>query len=225
LTLTFEEEPEVPNYAPMQMFLDRLRAHQRRKSNFSPIRYLAVGEFGERYGRFHFHALVFNWMDLDPEETLTRLWRNGHCHVGEVSQASIRYTARYTLEFLGKDEQPHPRGRSQRPPLGEPVMTSLGQKARRNHPDGSLEIPTTIRWNGKTWPVDTAMQIAWMEGYDPSRIVKDAAGTRSLERSTVLAHSRYQETLKLGDPYADWRESRERTWLKKHREFENRVKL
>lgn len=225
LTLTYEEEPEVPSYAPMQMFLDRLRSHQRRQGNFLPIRYLAVGEFGDVFGRFHFHALIFNSnLGLDPAETVTGLWRNGYCVVGNVSPASIRYTCRYTTKFLHKEEDRLPRGRSQRPPLGEPLMRSLGEEAlRQGHTN--LSPPSTITWGGKIWPLDTAMQIAFMEGANPSAVLRDTAGTRKLARSVAASHLSWMTTCKLGDPFKDWREHRERQFLKKQRDIENGLKL
>lgn len=224
LTLTYEEAPEVGSYVDMQMFLDRLRVRNRREGNSLAIRYLAIGEYGDLFGRFHYHALVWNSLSFDQVDWHTKLWPYGFSQVGTITPGSIRYVTRYTTKFLEKDQDRLPRGESRKPPLGEPVMKLLAQQhLDRGHTES--QPPTTIRWNGKRWPVDTAMQIAWAEVTSPDLVRINASGTRTLARSAVAAHTDYMTTIRLGDPFADWRKSRERSWLARHREMENRVSL
>jgi hypothetical protein len=98
-----------------QDFMKRLRM----MANFDGIKYYAVGEYGEKNLRPHYHAIIFNcktavsyqsawslpkskWMakydpgydpypDLDSEERISL----GTVHVGTVSGDSIAYTVKY----------------------------------------------------------------------------------------------------------------------------------
>lgn len=91
----------------MQLFFKRLR----RAFPSEEPRYYYCGEYGERYGRPHFHVLLFNFSFDDKKvisgsgdkilyesETLTKLWGNGFCSIGSVTPESAAYVARYVLK-------------------------------------------------------------------------------------------------------------------------------
>lgn len=72
-----------------------------------PIRFFVAGEYGGRFQRPHWHAILFNLVLGDRKEfangsfrsqTLERLWGNGNCVVGDVTPASSAYVAGYTVE-------------------------------------------------------------------------------------------------------------------------------
>lgn len=214
LTLTYDEAPAIGSYQDFSLFMKRLRKAQGRTSN-TPIRFFGIGEYGERFGRFHYHALIWNAPILFQDHYRTKLWPLGFSYIGEVTPASVRYTVRYTLKFLAQGDPGFPRGESRRPMLGEPCMTSAGQIAR-NQGHHFEEPPVTIRWAGKSYPVDDAMKIAWLEGYDPSQIERDARGTRKLAKSNAIrAHEEYVLTRRFGDPFANYRErAQERAFSK-----------
>lgn len=60
------------------------------------IRYYAVGEYGSKSWRPHYHIILFNIMDI---QNIYESWKLGSVHIGEVGGASIGYTVKY----LGKD--------------------------------------------------------------------------------------------------------------------------
>lgn len=76
------------------------------------IRYYMGGEYGEKYGRPHFHALLFgvDFQDrqlyraslqghnLYTSPTLTSLWKHGLATVGELTFESAAYVARYVMK-------------------------------------------------------------------------------------------------------------------------------
>jgi hypothetical protein len=123
ITLTYEEE-KVPiavvgntpvcltlHYKDLQDFIQRLRRHVGRKGIFkvlapsesllearrnARVRYFAVGEYGTRTFRPHYHGIFFN---VDPYtiERIAQVWQLGLCHVGTVTDASINYVTRYML--------------------------------------------------------------------------------------------------------------------------------
>lgn len=108
INLTYSDEhlPEdcSLNYIHFQKFMRRVRKHFKMR-----VRFYMCGEYGERYGRPHFHACLFNcffedryyWRMSDSgfplyrSPTLEKLWPFGHCEVGDVSFDSVAYIARY----------------------------------------------------------------------------------------------------------------------------------
>lgn len=93
VTLTYH-----PKYLPydgklskreLQLFMKRLR-----KLN-TKLRYYAVGEYGSKGGRPHYHLLLFG--DLNPN-TVRKAWTKGIVHIGKVSFASIAYCTKYIVQ-------------------------------------------------------------------------------------------------------------------------------
>lgn len=102
----------------LQLFLKRLRRQACGPAPRSasivgvrpgPIRYFACGEYGDRNGRPHYHALLFNCdfsdkvlvgKDLYESATLASLWPQGRSIVGSVSAASANYVAQYSMKKL-----------------------------------------------------------------------------------------------------------------------------
>lgn len=78
------------------------------------VRFFQCGEYGERFGRPHHHAVLFNCSFPDREfyrerggvklwtsQELAELWPYGFSTVGEVTFDSAGYVARYTLKKVG----------------------------------------------------------------------------------------------------------------------------
>lgn len=114
LTLTYSDEELTfacsgPTLVKkdFQDFLKRLRHH------CAPLRfrYYMCGEYGENFGRPHYHACVFGLDFKDKylwfrrgenivyrSETLEKIWGKGICSLGAVSFESAAYTARYVMK-------------------------------------------------------------------------------------------------------------------------------
>lgn len=91
-----------------QGFMKRLR----RRVN-ARISYFHCGEYGDRYGRPHYHACIFgldfpdkrfyttkNGHKLYTSETLDALWGHGFCTIGAVTFESAAYVARYVMKKI-----------------------------------------------------------------------------------------------------------------------------
>lgn len=101
-----------------QLFMKRLRRNNPDKK----LRYYAVGEYGSKRQRAHYHALLFNW-DGDAR-ALSKAWSVnvngvatplGIVHIGRVTQSSIRYCTKYVIQ---RGYLPHsPDGRKLNPPF------------------------------------------------------------------------------------------------------------
>lgn len=73
----------------VQLFFKRLR-----KANSCTLKYFAVGEYGGKTARPHYHVLLFN----AAIQTIQPAWGLGHCHYGFVSGASVGYTLKYMMK-------------------------------------------------------------------------------------------------------------------------------
>ena len=60
----------------------------------SKIRYYAVGEYGGRFGRPHYHIILFN---CSPKIDIQKIWSKGLVHIGKVTSASIHYVTGYVI--------------------------------------------------------------------------------------------------------------------------------
>lgn len=88
---------------------------------FPKIRYLMCGEYGDRFGRPHYHAIIFNYdfpdrylwevkngFNLYRSSMLEDLWPLGHCIVADFTFETAAYVARYSLKKItGKAAEQH----------------------------------------------------------------------------------------------------------------------
>lgn len=78
----------------LQLFFKRLRNKTKNK-----LKYYAVGEYGSRTKRPHYHAILFNtpkqWNDTIRDNTFLNTWNKGHIRVDECNGATMRYVTQY----------------------------------------------------------------------------------------------------------------------------------
>lgn len=117
LTLSYAT-PHLPArgtlvFKHLQDFWKRIRTYLKRNHNVTDTKYFACGEYGEKKGRPHYHAILLGWDFPDKvpikqsektqevlyrSEQLQKLWGLGDCFIGEVTSQSAAYTARYTMK-------------------------------------------------------------------------------------------------------------------------------
>lgn len=124
ITLTYNNE-NLPgdrslHYDDFQKFMKRLRFSykgHRLVDGTYPIRFYMCGEYGEKVGRPHYHACIFNfdfddktmWMKTDSgskiyrSKQLEELWTFGFSSIGEVNFQSAAYVARYIMKKMSGD--------------------------------------------------------------------------------------------------------------------------
>jgi len=100
-------------YSEFQKFMKRLR----KRFPSSKIRFYMAGEYGENFGRPHFHAILFgfNFPDRDflartpsnsliyRSKILEELWPFGYSSVGDFTFESAAYVARYCMKKITGD--------------------------------------------------------------------------------------------------------------------------
>lgn len=117
--ITFTYSPEfLPkdgalDHRHVQLFFKRMR------KELGPFRFFMAGEYGDQYGRPHYHALLFGcdfadrvYLSTTPageriyrSHTLSRLWGMGYCSVGELTFESAAYVARYCMKKVTKERR------------------------------------------------------------------------------------------------------------------------
>jgi len=95
VTLTYEDKYLTWNHGNPQLVKSDLQKWFKRvrKAGFK-FRYYAVGEYGSRTYRPHYHVLVFG--DV-PEDVIRSSWKFGMVHIGQVTQASVNYCLGYMV--------------------------------------------------------------------------------------------------------------------------------
>lgn len=127
ITLTYDDE-NLPSDISLdvtewQRFMKRLR-----KKFGNGIRYLACGEYGDKFGRPHYHGILFNHDFEDKKlfsekegdrlytsDDLARIWPKGFSTVGDVTVKSAGYVARYNMKKVTKKDQDIPDENGLRP--------------------------------------------------------------------------------------------------------------
>lgn len=213
-TLTYQTSPEVLDYSDFSKFLKRLRKWNRTRGNPLPIRYLGVGEYGSKTGRPHFHALIFNSLPVSnqkalaaatlrkpssPEGSLMRLWPHGFAYIGEVTPASINYTARYCLKFGLKGEEGMAHW-SLKPVLGSGGIRELAAYMRKRG-DKLTEPPSALRIEGKNYSCNEAMRTEFWREFTGN---EDAKPSKRL----AVRHMEWLANMRYGDPVAAQRRAR-----------------
>lgn len=111
LTLTYDPAHLPPDgsldVTEFQRFMKRLR----KKVSPTRIRFFHCGEYGEKLGRPHYHACLFNFDFLDKSlwsvregvslyvsPILAELWPFGFSTIGDVTFESAAYVARYVMK-------------------------------------------------------------------------------------------------------------------------------
>lgn len=146
-TLTYSDDnlPEGGSLRPkdMQLWLKRLRSLL---GAARPIRFYAVGEYGENTWRPHYHAALFGLSDLEGP-LLDRSWQLGSVHVGQLTRESAQYIAGYVTKKMVDPEDPRLGGRhpefarmSRRPGIGAGAVPVVAEALNDTHGARSIAV-------------------------------------------------------------------------------------
>lgn len=226
VTLTY-----APEYLPtggtlvkshVSLFMRSLRKALSR-SGKPRIRFFAVGEYGSRTHRPHYHVFLFGLASSD-RHLVRQYWRYGHVYFGHdpVNSKVAEYTAGYTVKKEGKDASKL-RGRcpefslmSLRPPIGAQWAESFGSDLAENkyfvESIAVSGIPRSVKVNGKLAPLGRTLYRYLRRGlgYDLDRTEEEkvsAAWVRSQTWLDADLQARRSEARKAGHHRARARQS------------------
>lgn len=111
ITLTYNDT-HLPQWGSLQ-YADLQKFWKRARKEMGPLRYFAVGEYGDETQRAHYHACIFGH-DFSANRTILRskptlLWTNpllemlwpwGNVSVGALTYETAQYTAAYVTKKL-----------------------------------------------------------------------------------------------------------------------------
>ncbi len=112
ITLTYNDE-HLPNDQSVDVRHFQLFMKKLRKKYGPGIRFFHCGEYGDKYGRPHYHACLFNhdfqdktlWKTRNGEKlyispSLSELWGQGFSTTGTLTFSSAAYVARYVTKKI-----------------------------------------------------------------------------------------------------------------------------
>lgn len=164
VTLTYNDE-NLPkdgsvSIPEVQRFVKRLR----KASECDRIRYFAVGEYGDRSWRPHYHLCVFG---LSDRRKIEESWKLGFVHIGLVESGTVEYITGYCTKGFTK-WRPELEGRmpefclmSCRPGIGAGVVDSVPLEVNGIALGAVLsgrDVPYGFRVGGRIRPMGTYLR-------------------------------------------------------------------
>jgi len=146
ITLTYSDE-KLPEDFSVSLREWQLFAKRLRKKLVTKIRHFAVGEYGDKSFRPHYHALIFGY-DFNADRQLyrvtpdgplwtspmlTEIWGKGHCTLGQVNYKTANYCTQYLFDTRG-GEQAANRYVRQHPVTSQIVVCKPEFGAKSNQP-------------------------------------------------------------------------------------------
>lgn len=181
-TLTYRNEalPPTLNRQEFSAYFKRLRS---RLGAARPIRFFGCGEYGEKSGRPHYHAIIYGAHAEHDKHTLSAAWPHGHAYSVPVTAANINYVAGYTNKKIRAEKWRGPPGWIQcgkgwlDPDTGEYTewQPAFRQMSRRPGIGGEAR-QHTMSWkdhavmNGVRIPVPRFYHDAWKAQATPEQI-------------------------------------------------------
>lgn len=146
-----------------------------RKAYGKPLRYFAVGEYGEENFRPHYHLALFGFssdgvgrirnhgISYESDPLIDRVWELGKTDVRPLVVETAAYVAGYVTKKLDKPS-PWLEGRlpefarmSRRPGIGAPAMASIADALQSvegwDAIDRTGDVPKILLHGGKSWPL------------------------------------------------------------------------
>lgn len=179
VTLTYKDE-EMPengslDRSDLKGFIKNLRYSIRPRK----VRYYAVGEYGDKSWRPHYHIVLFGYPNCRFGNTsicikkieggcpecryIANVWRKGHVFLGDINTHSVQYVAGYVTKFSGKKKctelghrLPEFATMSLKPGIGANALFPIADVVKEAISKGWLEnyeVPSQIKVDGKDWPL------------------------------------------------------------------------
>ncbi len=89
------------NKKHLQDFLKRLRKYQKSKNYGTSIKYYAVGEYGTKNLRPHYHLIIFNLLPelaVRSNVVAKEIWKKGKVDIASCNISTINYVVGYVMQ-------------------------------------------------------------------------------------------------------------------------------
>lgn len=188
ITLTYDPEhvPSDGSLVPddVSSWIKRLRDAWYRRCislgvEWHPLRFYAVGEYGDQTLRPHYHVALFGYptcIHNRSRYTKTRTtccphcdlvrdtWKKGHVDLGSLTLASAQYVCQYVTKKMTHKDDPRLNGKapefarmSRRPGIGAPAMfdvaTALFSEHGVTHFLETGDVPSALQHGGRKLPL------------------------------------------------------------------------
>lgn len=144
------------------------KEHWREFTKGVGYRYFGCGEYGENFGRPHYHLVLFGLSSVAGEQLAVSRWPYGFVSVSPFSFEHAGYVAAYTVKKMTSAVDPRLDGRtpefaqmSRRPAIGQSgldwIVSWLHTSAGCAWMAKTLDVPHTVRVNGSLYPLGRTM--------------------------------------------------------------------
>lgn len=160
VTLTYADDPGLLDIEHLQKFMKRYRYH------YGDCRYFAVGEYGSKKKRGHWHLIIYGHGPEVVGRWLTnKAWDAGFSYDGICNHKTISYVAGYVLKAGCFDKEYKPVSlMSRKPGIGFPRIQLMAEAAARQ---GLQGWPTEYRIGTYRFPLCagglTAFKLHYLE--------------------------------------------------------------
>lgn len=149
ITLTYADDPGILDYRDFQLFMKSYR------EKFGACRFFAVGEYGGKTARGHYHAILFGHA---PEcrgfsVSLREVWKRGYCYDGTVNKDSVGYVAGYVFkDNYAPGKVPFVQ-MSLRPGIGMDRIAEMGRRVAALRLNRLDQWPTSYNIGNRSYPL------------------------------------------------------------------------
>lgn len=159
----------------LQKFMKRIRRNMEYYGDHRKFKYIACGEYGDFFGRCHFHICYLGLSDSDMIKYSRKCWKYGLVDVGCLSAGGIRYVLNY-MQKSSKDSNVKILRDSE--DVESPFLihsVGLGKKWILSHYDDIVESRFTFNNNGKInlFPKYVMRAVSCLTGVDYRPYVTD----------------------------------------------------
>lgn len=199
LTLTYADD-KLPKTGTLRPDDLRLWLYRFRNAAPRPFRYFAVGEYGELFGRPHYHLVIFG---LSPAEceAISSTWSAGFFQAKALIPERAQYIAGYVVKKLTKPDNPRLKGkhpefmRSSRMGVGGIGATYMPNVSKvfltneyiREEIHEAGDVPSVLKHSGRLLPLGRYLRnrLRLDYGFNPSSL------TFQLRREKIASENFY----------------------------------
>ncbi|QCS37006.1 replication initiation protein [Tortoise microvirus 41] len=103
-TFTYSDANLPPNgslrKSDLQNLFKTVRTTAKRDGFLPSFKYIACGEYGDKFGRPHYHAVILGWSDVICHNMFRKYWTYGLSDFGVLRPGGVRYVLKYCTKSV-----------------------------------------------------------------------------------------------------------------------------